>query len=197
MPAKPKHRDAIVEAAVTLFRLRGYSATGLNDIVELSGAPKGSLYYYFPKGKASIAEAAVMTASQRIAEALTQLSAESRTAARLVRAWGELLAKWMAGSKFRAGSPVTTTLLELAPDDTAVTRAGRRAFADWRRIIADRLRAEGLPAPRADRLAALAVAAMEGGLVQCRVEARPDILLTIARELEGLLDAVVASVRKA
>jgi AcrR family transcriptional regulator len=59
LPAIPKHRQPIVNAAVTLFRRQGYSATGLNDIVDESGAPKGSLYHYFPAGKASIAVAAV------------------------------------------------------------------------------------------------------------------------------------------
>ena len=59
MPAVPKHRKPIVDAAVTLFRRQGYAGTGLNDIVDTSGAPKGSLYHYFPDGKASIAVAAV------------------------------------------------------------------------------------------------------------------------------------------
>ena len=69
MPAKPKHRDAIVNAAVALFRRRGYSGTGLSDIVELSGAPKGSLYHYFPNGKLSIAEAAVRLADHVVSNA--------------------------------------------------------------------------------------------------------------------------------
>jgi TetR/AcrR family transcriptional repressor of lmrAB and yxaGH operons len=196
MPARPKHRQAIVDAAVTLFRLRGYSATGLNDIVEASGAPKGSLYHYFPKGKASIAEAAVQTAASRLGEALARLSGESRSAARLVRAYAELLAEWMAGSGFRAGSPVTTTLLELAPDDRAVTQAGRQAFAAWRGVISARLVEEGMASGRAARLAALAIAAIEVGLIQCRVEARKDILLTIGRELEALLAGAMEDGRR-
>ena len=55
MPAVPKHRQPIINAAVTLFRRQGFARTGLNDIVDVSGAPKGSLYHYFPDGKSSIA----------------------------------------------------------------------------------------------------------------------------------------------
>jgi TetR/AcrR family transcriptional repressor of lmrAB and yxaGH operons len=40
VPAVPKHRKPIVDAAVTLFRRQGYAGTGLNDIVDASGAPK-------------------------------------------------------------------------------------------------------------------------------------------------------------
>jgi hypothetical protein len=44
-------RDQIIQAACTLLEKQGYPATGLNEIVRESGAPKGSLYYYFPDGK--------------------------------------------------------------------------------------------------------------------------------------------------
>ena len=43
MPAVPKHRQPIVNTALTLFRRQGYSRTGLNEIVDVSGAPKGRL----------------------------------------------------------------------------------------------------------------------------------------------------------
>jgi TetR/AcrR family transcriptional regulator, lmrAB and yxaGH operons repressor len=191
MAIRVKHRDAIVAAAVRLFRRRGYSATGLNDIVEMSGAPKGSLYYYFPKGKLSIAEAAVRAAGQSVAATIRELSKAHATAGQLVRAHGGLLAKWMSQSNFTSGCPIATTLLETAPDDAAVTAAGREAFAGWRAVIAARLLAEGAPADRAERLAALVVSAMEGALIQSRVEGRAEPILSAARELETLLDTAV------
>jgi len=77
MPAVPKHRRPIVDAAVTLFRRQGYAGTGLNDIVDASGAPKGSLYHYFPAGKASIAIAAVEEAAKRVAETMAKLASET------------------------------------------------------------------------------------------------------------------------
>ena len=40
MSARPKHREAIVAAAVRLFRRQGFAATGLAQIVEASGALK-------------------------------------------------------------------------------------------------------------------------------------------------------------
>ncbi len=57
--ALPKHRSAIIAAAAKLFRRQGYAATGINEIADAAGAPKGSLYHYFPDGKDQIAEAAV------------------------------------------------------------------------------------------------------------------------------------------
>src|SRR3974390_695763 len=115
MPAPGKHRDAIIDAAVALFRRRGYSGTGLNDIVEMSGAPKGSLYHYFPDGKASIAEAAVRRAGENGGKTMQKMGDTHQSPGALVRGYSRLVAGWMAKSRFSDGSPITTTLLEMAP----------------------------------------------------------------------------------
>ena len=44
-------RDQFIETTCNLLEAQGYHATGLNQIVKESGAPKGSLYYHFPEGK--------------------------------------------------------------------------------------------------------------------------------------------------
>ena len=196
MPAQGKHRDAIVAAAISLFRRHGYSGTGLNDIVALSGAPKGSLYYYFPNGKSSIAEAAVRRAGQNTARTLQELATTRRTAGALVRAYAGLVAGWLSKSKYSDGGPITTTLLELAPGNAGVTQAGREAFAAWRDIIAGPLVEGGVPSSRARALATLAIASIEGSLIQARVERSAEPIITIGRELETMFDAAATEYRK-
>lgn len=55
MKEKTSDRDNILRTASRLFRKQGYHATGLNQITAESGAPRGSLYYYFPGGKEELA----------------------------------------------------------------------------------------------------------------------------------------------
>jgi TetR/AcrR family transcriptional regulator, lmrAB and yxaGH operons repressor len=188
LPAIPKHRQPIVNAAVTLFRRQGYSATGLNDIVDESGAPKGSLYHYFPAGKASIAVAAVEEAGRRVAKTVAQLARETPSAAALIKGHARLLAGWMRKSGFRDGCPITTVLLELAPADRAVAQAGREAYAARLSILTDKLKADGFPAQRAERLAGLCVSAIQGALIQARVERSGAPLEAAADELARMLD---------
>jgi TetR/AcrR family transcriptional repressor of lmrAB and yxaGH operons len=170
VPAVPRHRRPIVDAAVTLFRRQGYAGTGLNDIVDASGAPKGSLYHYFPAGKSSIALAAVEEAE-------------------LLRAHARLLSGWMRKSGFRDGCPITTVLLELAPKDRGVAEAGRKAYAARIDVIKRKLITDGFSPGRTERLAVLCVATLQGALIQARVERSGMPIETAADELANMLEA--------
>ena len=50
----PSPRERMIHSAPPLFRERGIAATALADVLEHSGAPRGSLYHYFPGGKAQL-----------------------------------------------------------------------------------------------------------------------------------------------
>ena len=73
MGAPSRHRSNILNAAVTLFRRKGYAATGLNDILQQSHAPKGSLYHYFPQGKEQLGEEAAQLAGAVVSQTLRTL----------------------------------------------------------------------------------------------------------------------------
>jgi AcrR family transcriptional regulator len=170
MGAVPKHRSAIVATAATLFRRQGYAATGINQIAEVSGAPKGSLYHYFPDGKDQIGEAAVRFAGARVATTLQQLFDETPSTAALVKAYGNKLRGWMAQSDFRDGCPITTTLLETAPQSPSLTAAGREAFEAWCGVIAKALVRDGFAKAEARKLSTLVISSLEGALILTRVQ---------------------------
>ncbi|HUN51029.1 MAG TPA: helix-turn-helix domain-containing protein [Candidatus Sulfotelmatobacter sp.] len=188
MSAAAIHRGAIVGSAVALFRQQGYAATGLNQILAASGAPKGSLYHYFPAGKAAIGAEAVRTAGATVAATLAALTARARSPGALIAAYCRLLAGWMAQSGYRDGCPIATTLLEMAPEDEAIRRAGEAAFAAWAAVIETSLGKHGIGRRRARRLAWLASAAIEGALVQTRVVRHAGPLRDAAAELKAMFD---------
>ena len=192
MPAVPKHRQPIINAAVTLFRRQGYAATGLNGIVDASGAPKGSLYHYFPEGKASIAAAAVEEAGKRVVATIDKLALEAHSTGELLRAHARLLSGWMKKSGFRDGCPITTVLLEMAPGSRMVVEAGRRFYSARIGVLAARLRADGFAAERAERLASVCTTALQGALIQARVERSGAPIETTADELAKMLVVALA-----
>ena len=188
MPRRAMHKDSIIGSAVALFRRRGYSGTGLNDIVDASGAPKGSLYYYFPQGKPSIAEAAVVEAGRRLASTLRKLAEGASSTSDLLQSHARLLSGWMSKSGYRDGCPITTVLLELAPGDRAVTKAGREAYVERIAILKERLIGDGFAPSRAEALATLCTSAMQGALIQSRIARSSQPILISARELGDLID---------
>jgi AcrR family transcriptional regulator len=189
LPAVPKHRQPILNAALTLFRRQGFARTGLNDIVDISGAPKGSLYHYFPLGKSSIAAAAVEEAGRRLAATLEKLASECSSTAELLQSHARLLAGWMQKSGFRNGCPITTVLLELAPCERMVTDAGRKAYATRISILSRKLAQDGFDRSRADALAVLCTSSLQGALIQARVERSGRPIEVTAAELARLLEA--------
>jgi hypothetical protein len=43
----------MVESAVTLLAMRGLQGTSFSDVLERSGAPRGSIYHHFPRARTS------------------------------------------------------------------------------------------------------------------------------------------------
>src|SRR5918995_78876 len=59
-------RDRMIESAAVLFRERGVHGTSFSDVLEHSGAPRGSIYHHFPGGKTELAAEAVRWAGDVI-----------------------------------------------------------------------------------------------------------------------------------
>jgi TetR/AcrR family transcriptional repressor of lmrAB and yxaGH operons len=174
------HKDNLEHTAMRLFRTQGYASSGLQQILAESGAPKGSLYHYFPGGKEALAEAAVELAGSLVAEMLTELAARHRSPKAFVSAYCRTLAGWMEESEFRSGCPIATTMLETAPWAPEVTAAGARALDRWIEIIAEVFARDGLGVRAAATRAQLLVAAVEGALIVARVRQSTRPILDVA-----------------
>jgi TetR/AcrR family transcriptional repressor of lmrAB and yxaGH operons len=175
------HKQSLVRAAMRLFRRQGYASTGLAQILDESGAPKGSLYHYFPNGKEALGEAAVELAAGLVREKLVELAERHRDPAAFLRAYAQTLAGWMEESAFRSGCPIATTLLETAPASPGITAAGVRAIDGWILVIAGVFERAGSPRREARSRAQLVVAAMEGALILARVRRSPQPILDVAK----------------
>jgi TetR/AcrR family transcriptional repressor of lmrAB and yxaGH operons len=170
----------MVEAAVGLFAERGYAATSFNDIIERSGAPRGSIYHHFPGGKAELAADALRWTRDRVARGLAAVGAQGDSGD-AVRLFVTTLGESLRVSDFHAGCAVAGVVLD---SDDVLLKESAAVFAAWRRALADIFRRDGATAPRARRLAGLVVAAAEGALLLARAEQTAQPLTDVATELE-------------
>jgi len=176
-----KHKENLVRTTMRLFRKQGYASTGLQQVLAESGAPKGSLYHYFPNGKESLGEAAVDMAGALVAEMLTELATKHAQPKAFVGAYCRVMAGWMEESRFRSGCPIATTMLETAPQSPSITAAGVRAIDEWMGIIGGVFERNGTTKREAATRAQLLVAAMEGALLLARIRQSTRPILDVAK----------------
>lgn len=180
-------RETIIEAAGELLEAHGYHATGLSKILEASGAPKGSLYYYFPEGKEELAEAAVARAGALTAERIRDGLAGKAQPAHAVRTFVLRVADAVEASGFRAGGPLQSVALETVNTSERLNAACRAAYQRLQQAFADRLIQGGYTPARAAALATLITSAVEGGIILSRTFHTGDPLRHVARELGRVL----------
>lgn len=175
------HRENLVRTAMRLFRRQGYSSTGLQQILAESGAPKGSLYHYFPGGKEELGVAAIVLAGAMIQEMLSEHATRHADPKAFLRAYCRTMAGWMEESDFQSGCPVATSLLETAPVSVGMTQAGLDVIDGWIAVVTDVLARGGLERRNARVRAQLIVAAMEGALLLSRVRQSTRPILDVAQ----------------
>ena len=83
---KQRQREAIVDAAVALFRERGFDRTRVQDILERAGISLGTFYNYFPGKDAVLDEFGAGVIGSYLELARHELEAEGQSAPDRVRA---------------------------------------------------------------------------------------------------------------
>jgi AcrR family transcriptional regulator len=182
-------RERTVRSAALLFRERGVGRTGLRDVVEHAGAPRGSLQYYFPGGKEQLLAEAMKWMAERAARPLhAALTAdEPPTPRAVVRSLLDRFRELLTVTEFRGGCPIVAGVADASWDSPAVTEAAREAFAMWLAPLQEALVRGGVPVERAARLALLVVSAAEGAVVLSRARQDLSALDAVQEELDLLL----------
>ncbi|WP_041314060.1 TetR/AcrR family transcriptional regulator [Mycobacterium sp. JS623] len=183
-------RDRMIQSAALLFRENGYSGTGFRDVIEHSGAPRGSIYHHFPGGKEQLAAETVAWAAAVIERRITRAAESGDPIAALgifVESWREVL----EDSNFRAGCPVVAVAAEADAGSTA-TDAAAAAFGRWQDLIGRTLLDSGVSRTDSRRLATTVVAAIEGAILLCRVRRDIRPLRDVHRALEATLRTAIS-----
>jgi TetR/AcrR family transcriptional repressor of lmrAB and yxaGH operons len=174
-------RQRMLQTAANLFTQQGYDGTGLQEIIERSGAPRGSLYFHFPGGKQELAVAAVSEAGIGIGRGIELMLAAHEDVGEAVGAVVELTAANLERSGFRGGCPIAAVTHDTASSDDQVRSACGGAFDHWRKLLEARLRQAGRSRPAAREEALVILAAIEGGITLGRAHRNTEALTAVAK----------------
>ena len=161
--AKPK----MIKAARALIRERGYHATALSDVLELSEAPRGSVYFHFPGGKTQLAVEAVKAYARDQAEMIERAAEGVDSPAELVSAYVTRARENLIKSDYREGCTIAPVVLEGA-GESDLLNAGSAAFSHIIESLAFQFAFFGLDRADARELAEVSVSGVEGALVTAR-----------------------------
>jgi len=180
-------REQILQTTCDLLEKQGYHGTALNEIVKESGAPKGSLYYYFPEGKEQITAEAVRQSGQVTSQRIRSGLAADSDAPQAVYEFILLIAENVERSGFAAGSPLTAVAMETAAHSGRINLACREAYGMLQAAFTEKLLETGFSSSRAEELGTFITASIEGGIILSRTSHTADPLRLVARQLKILL----------
>jgi TetR/AcrR family transcriptional regulator, transcriptional repressor for nem operon len=173
---KQTTRERLIDVGLELVRSAGYSATGINQILETAKVPKGSFYHHF-----STKDEFVMEVIRRYAAGEAERVQRSMEVPglsplkRLSRYFKELIATYG-----RRGGPISGCLLgnlslEIGAQNAEIRALLSGAFGAWQdglaQMIREAVEAKELPKTvKPDEVAALLVSGWEGAQVRAKAD---------------------------
>jgi TetR/AcrR family transcriptional regulator, lmrAB and yxaGH operons repressor len=180
-------KQRMIELTAALLARKGLQGTSFKEILDASGAPRGSLYHHFPGGKAELILAALGFAGD---QALKLLEAQQgKPATDIARAFVGMWRTVLEKSKFGAGC--TVAAVTVAAEEPALLERAGEVLRNTRLKLADLLADGGVPARRALPLAISLLAACEGAVVLSRAEQSMEPLDLVAQEQIAAIKAAM------
>jgi AcrR family transcriptional regulator len=166
MAAETKER--ILDSSGELFRRQGYMGTGVKQILSEAGAPFGSLYHFFPGGKAELGAETVRRSGALYGLLLGEFAGPEAPLAAGIRAFFAGAAETLRETDYADACPIATVALEVSSTDEELRRACADVFAAWIAGGTERFAAEGISHDLARRLVIQMLAGLEGAFVLSR-----------------------------
>ncbi|MDO5851848.1 MAG: TetR/AcrR family transcriptional regulator [Methanobacteriaceae archaeon] len=188
-------KENILNSATTLFQMKGYHATGLNEILKESNAPKGSLYYYFPEGKEQLAlESITLTRDyveklikNRLDKTDDPIKAIQNSIIEMV---DETYIKSNSIISFKSNKKISINLiaLETVFTNEKLREACKETFNIWEKCYTQKLIDGGFESKKAKYLGSIIESMIEGAILMSLTKKDDQPLLDIASIIPKILN---------
>lgn len=190
MPSETKER--ILDSSGELFRRQGYMGTGVKQILAEAGAPFGSLYHFFPGGKAELGAETIRRSGFLYGLLLGEYAGPEVELAAGIRAFFAGAAETLVETDYADACPIATVALEVSSSDEGLRRACADVFEAWIEGGTERFAAEGIPREESRRLVIQMVAALEGAFVLSRALRSTEPVLLAGQASVAAIEAALS-----
>jgi len=168
---RPSLREEVVAAALDQFHLRGYNGSGVKDVTDAAGLPKGSFYNYFSSKEEMALE---VLRRYGIGREFERLHDQTLPPLARLRAHFAFLGQEVARLGVERGCMIGNFASEIATQSQALREAVAAGFARWVDEVTEVLReavqrGELSPERDLELLAGSLVHAWEGTLLHAKV----------------------------
>jgi TetR/AcrR family transcriptional regulator, transcriptional repressor for nem operon len=133
---RPSVKEEIIEAAVKVLHQRGFNATGVQDITDAAGVPKGSFYNHF-ESKEVLGVEAVDRYWQGALNSLEMLKDDSTPPLARLKSYFGKLNEFGRKTKYRPGCMVGNLSTEMSDQSPMIRERLAAILARWSRAIED------------------------------------------------------------
>jgi AcrR family transcriptional regulator len=161
-------KERILDSSGELFRRQGYMGTGVKEILAEAGAPFGSLYHFFPGGKAELGAETVRRSGLLYGLLLGEFAGPEVPLAAGIRAFFAGAAETLRETGYTDACPIATVALETSSTNEDLREACADVFNAWIAGGTERFAAEGIPRDQARALVIQMLSALEGAFVLSR-----------------------------
>lgn len=168
-------REKLLDQGVSMFMEQGYHGTGIQEVVDKVGIPKGSFYNYF-KSKEDFGSKAIIHYSNQFKEFLTSVLEESKsdTLAALNQFFDQLT-KLFDDKDCRDGCLIGNFAAEISDSSTLGRETMQKCISEWQGIINEiMIRGQEKKVIRDDiapnELADFLLNLLEGSLIRMKIE---------------------------
>jgi AcrR family transcriptional regulator len=180
----------MVDAALKLLSRSGLAGAGINQVIALSGAPRGSVYHHFPRGKQELVAAALGRFDEVFRGYLDHLWEQPGGSADKVQRFVAGVARRLQAADYEEGCPVGGVILDLDPESEELREVCRSILEGWTDALADHL--SDVPGGQRREIASFMVTVLEGGLILSRAQRTTRPLVEAGRMLAQQLAALAA-----
>jgi AcrR family transcriptional regulator len=188
-------RDRILTSAAALLQRQGLNGTSMKEIIDGAESTPGSLYHFFPGGKAELAAEVIRTSGAGYLELFEMVTAVAVGSVQAISMLFEGAAATLERSDFVDACPIFTVAHEVASADEVLRVACHNVFESWMATAVAMFEADGLERIEATELATTVVAALGGAFILARTAKNADLMRVTGNKVTALVKQTVGTPR--
>ncbi|MDQ1005025.1 TetR/AcrR family transcriptional repressor of lmrAB and yxaGH operons [Neobacillus niacini] len=178
----------IIDISIPLFQQKGYKGVGVTEIIKTCNISKGSFYHHFPNGKEELLIACLKSIDETITTHMKDIFKQYPTTQEATLAMIDILVSDFETEGRIVVSTFTSIVSEIGSLSEPVRNACSNLYLKMQQIYCTKLEADGYSKEKANSIALMMIASIEGAIMLCLTQKSIHPLKVISHELMKVLN---------